>query len=32
MTDRPMFDTDFLKKLELLRLTSNRIYHGQGRG
>ncbi len=29
---RLMFDTDFLKKLELLRLTSNRIYHGQGRG
>jgi uncharacterized protein (DUF58 family) len=27
-----LFDTDFLKKLELLRLTSNRIYHGQGRG
>jgi uncharacterized protein (DUF58 family) len=29
---RLLFDTDFLKKLELLRLTSNRIYHGQGRG
>jgi uncharacterized protein (DUF58 family) len=29
---RLLFDTDFLKKLEQLRLTSNRIYHGQGRG
>ncbi len=29
---RQLFDTDFLKKLELLRITSNRIYHGQGRG
>jgi uncharacterized protein (DUF58 family) len=29
---RQLFDTDFLKKLEILRLTSNRIYHGQGRG
>ncbi len=29
---RLLFDTDFLKKLEQLRLTSHRIYHGQGRG
>jgi uncharacterized protein (DUF58 family) len=27
-----LFDTDFLKKLEQLRLASKRIYHGQGRG
>jgi uncharacterized protein (DUF58 family) len=27
-----LFDTEFLKKLEHLRLISNRIYHGQGRG
>ena len=29
---RLLFDTEFLKKLEQLRITSNRIYHGQGRG
>jgi uncharacterized protein (DUF58 family) len=29
---RLLFDTEFLKKLEHLRLISNRIYHGQGRG
>jgi uncharacterized protein (DUF58 family) len=29
---RLLFDTEFLKKLEYLRITSNRIYHGQGRG
>jgi uncharacterized protein (DUF58 family) len=27
-----LFDTEFLKKLEFLRWTSKRIYHGQGRG
>lgn len=27
-----LFDTEFLKKLELLHWTSKRIYHGQGRG
>jgi uncharacterized protein (DUF58 family) len=29
---RLLFDTEFLKKLQHLRITSNRIYHGQGRG
>jgi uncharacterized protein (DUF58 family) len=29
---RLLFDTEFLKKLEHLRLISSRIYHGQGRG
>ncbi len=27
-----LLDTEFLKKLEYLRWTSKRIYHGQGRG
>ncbi len=27
-----LFDSEFLKKLEVLRWTSKRIYHGRGRG
>jgi len=29
---RVLFETEFLRKLEYLRWTSKRIYHGQGRG
>jgi uncharacterized protein (DUF58 family) len=29
---RLLFETEFLRKLEYLRWTSKRIYHGQGRG